>query len=413
MKYLLLLLCLTGSVAAQNRVLELDGHGSYVQLALVVAVALLFSARYYSQRKARRLREGQLADARRAREVADAANQAKSAFLANMSHEIRTPMNAILGYAQILRDHASLSAEQRQAVEAIHTSGDHLLKLINDVLDLSKIEAGSMEVQPVDFDLSQLVEGLAAMFQLRCQQKGLGWRVEREGEGWQVRGDESKLRQALVNLLGNAVKFTEEGEVGLRVRAQAAAGYYFEVHDSGPGIAPPQQAAMFEPFQQGVSGAHEGGTGLGLSIARRQVELMGGQLQLESVVGQGTRFFFSLPLAPAQGPVVEETETRYRQVVRLAAGCAPRVLIVDDVSTNREILAQMLARIGVQVRQTDSGAGALAAVRQERPDLVLMDIHMPGLDGVETLRRLRQEHGSLPVAAISASVMEHERTTDG
>ena len=289
-------------------------------MGLVLLVAVFSSARYYLQRReSRHLREQLLAEERRARVVAEAANQAKSLFLANMSHEIRTPMNAILGYAQILRGHSELSDQQRRAVEIIYHSGDHLLTLINEVLDLSKIEAGRMELQEVDFDLGQLVEGLVAMFELRCQEKGLTWRVEREGEGWLVRGDESKLRQVLINLLGNAVKFTDAGEVVLRVRVEGEI-YHFAVHDTGSGIAPQQQQVVFEPFQQGASGVQKGGTGLGLSLARRHVELMGGQLQLESVPGQGTRFFFFLRLEPAQGPAAAKAEPRRGQVVRLAAG---------------------------------------------------------------------------------------------
>ncbi len=271
-------------------------------MGLVLLVAGVSSYRYYSQRReSQRLREQLLAEERRARTAAEAANRAKSIFLANMSHEIRTPMNAILGYAQILRDHSELSEQQRRAVETIHSSGDHLLGLINNVLDLSKIEAGHMELQMVDFDLGQLVQWLAAMFQLRCQQQGLAWRVERVGEGWLVRGDEGKLRQVLINLLGNAVKFTEAGEVVLRVREEGQQ-YYFVVQDTGPGISAQQQQVVFEPFQQGDEGEHKGGTGLGLSIARQYVELMGGELQVASAEGQGARFSFVLSLAPAQGP---------------------------------------------------------------------------------------------------------------
>jgi len=270
---------------------------------VVGLLALLTGGRYVSQRRARRQQEAQLAEAERARRAADAANQAKSAFLANMSHEIRTPMNAIMGHAQVLRDEPALGEEQRhRSVEAICEHGGHLLGLIDDILDLSKAEAGRMELQPVDFDLGQVIDSLQVLFEVRCRQRGLQLRIEREeGEAGVVRGDESKLRQVLVNLLGNAVKFTDEGEVVLRV-SNCGGEYGFEVCDTGPGIEPEQQEAMFQPFRQGSSGLARGGTGLGLSIAQRHVALMGGRLEVVSSPGPGACFSFRIPLekvAPA------------------------------------------------------------------------------------------------------------------
>ena len=298
-----------------------------------------------------------------ARKSAEASNQAKSLFLANIIHEIRTPMNAILGYAQLLRRAPDIPKTYRNAIETIERSGGHLLALINDVLDLSKIEAGCMELQLSDFDLNALLYDMSAMFDMRNSQKKLHWRVEiwhpPEGpwshskaavgfsdnspgpptlwsdspiqmQGWRllVHGDERKLRQVLINLLSNAVKFTEQGEVVLKVvlphdqpRPDPASSrqlpsspnlddkrqantdpFYFEVRDTGPGIAAEAQTSIFQAFHQGTDGAEKGGTGLGLAIATRLIELMGGELHLESKLGAGSRFFFSIPLNRAQRP---------------------------------------------------------------------------------------------------------------
>ena len=281
-----------------------------LQTGGIVAVglfAVLATGRAVSQRRARRREREQLAEAERARQAADASNQAKSDFLANMSHEIRTPMNAIMGHAQVLRDEPALDEEQRRrSVTAICDHGDHLVRLIDDILDLSKAEAGRMELQPVDFDLGQVIDSLQVLFEVRCRQKGLRLRIEREGEAGVVRGDETKLRQVLVNLLGNAVKFTDEGEVVLFV-SHCGGEYRFEVSDTGPGIAPEQQEEMFQPFRQGSSGLARGGTGLGLSIAQRHVALLGGRLEMASAPGGGVCFSFRVPLetvatAPAVRP---------------------------------------------------------------------------------------------------------------
>ena len=350
------------------------------------------------------------ADLLEAKDAAELANQAKSQFLANISHEIRTPMNAIIGYAQIMQNSADLSDKHRRAVSTIQTSGDHLLKLINEVLDISKIEAGRMELHVADFDLTNLLHSVSVMFDMRCREAGLTWKLERpDFDRLPVRGDEGKLMQILINLLGNAVKFTPEGSVSLCV-VQQGNNFAFEVIDTGPGIDGEEQQRLFEPFQQGQSGHRRGGTGLGLAVSRRLVELMDGKLTLRSEPGDGACFAFAIELAP--GSARAQTLARdWSRVQRIDPARPIRALVADDVVENREILSEFLRTVGVEVLLAENGVEAVEVARRELPQIVFMDIRMPEMDGMEAMRQINENPGSdvIKVVAVSASTLDHER----
>ena len=403
-------------VALHNRALTLNEIGAIYQTAisawrwalwkgrlevggigLVVVIALWSSARYYAQRKTQ-------LEALQAREIAEAANQAKSAFLANMSHEIRTPMNAILGFAQVLRDDSSLSDDQRRSVETILHSGDHLLGLINNVLDLARIESGRYELHETDFDLVGLVQSLGQMFELRCQQQGLVLQIACPQEALWVCGDEKKIRQVLVNLLGNAVKFTEEGRVVLELVPVGERHYAFSVTDTGIGIPDEEQEEIFVPFVRIGQTTFQVGTGLGLTIARQYVEWMGGLLLVESRLGEGSRFFFALSLPSATAGEARRTWYQPHRM-QLQPGQTVRALVVDDIETNRDILIRLLRQFGVEVDQVASGVEAIAQAQQQPPDIVFLDIRMPEMDGTEALKQLRQQGVDTKVVALTASVL--------
>ncbi|OMH39357.1 response regulator [Motiliproteus sp. MSK22-1] len=342
--------------------------------------------------------------------AAEAANRAKSLFLANMSHEIRTPMNAILGYSQLLQHDQRLHSDQIQTLAGIHTAGEHLLDVINDVLDLSKIEAGAMELDPVTFDLAAMIRDVSMLFDHRCSQKSLYWKIQNSCESYlPVLGDQAKLRQVLINLLGNAVKYTDRGSITLKLASPSQDSYHFEVIDTGQGISKDDQELLFGSFYQGRNSTNRGGTGLGLSIAAKQLKLMGSELNLESVEGEGSRFFFTLNLPETSGEVLVP-KTDSRPVQQLHKGCAVRVLVVDDVKTNRDVLKRMLIGVGAQVEEASNGQKALECIAAGDIDIVFMDIRMPVMRGDEaiTIIRNQQNTATLPCVAISAFSMAHE-----
>ncbi|MRR50397.1 MAG: response regulator [Rhodocyclaceae bacterium] len=350
------------------------------------------------------------ADLARARDAAEAANRAKSVFLANMSHELRTPLNAVLGFAQLMARDPQLAASHRRELDIIDHSGRHLLSLINDVLEISRIEAGRPTVQNDTFDLPATLQAIEDMIRVRADAKGLALRVELPpGLPRHVFGDAPHLRQVLINLLGNAIKFTTQGEVCLRL-SESNGCIRFEVEDTGPGIALEDQARVFDAFYQAANGAAKGdGAGLGLTISNNFVRLMGGQLSISSTPGQGSTFSFTLPLPPRQA--VQDSSPRGR-VVSLAAGqTGYRVLVVEDNADNRALLATLLRNVGFQVAEAENGACAVEQYNHWHPDFIWMDMRMPVLDGYEATRMIRRlpGGGEVKIVALTASAFEEDR----
>jgi signal transduction histidine kinase/DNA-binding NarL/FixJ family response regulator len=352
------------------------------------------------------------AEAQRAKDAAETANRAKSAFLANMSHELRTPLNGILGYAQILRRDRALGEREIAGLDVIQKSGEHLLMLINDILDFAKIEAGKLELYVTDFQLAGFLRTIAEMISVKAAQKGLDFSCDLAPDlpAW-VRADERRLRQVLLNLLSNAVKFTDSGQVKLRVRFTPPARIRFEVQDSGVGISEEQLGILFQPFEQaGEARRRVGGTGLGLAISRQFVRLMGADIQVESRVGQGSTFWFELELPVVKAEMVAAAAPPEGVVIGYR-GPRKKVLVVDDVAENRAVVVELLGRLGFEVTEAGNGREGLERAQILQPDLILMDIMMPVMNGLEATRRIRQlPHGrEVPIIAVSASAAQEDR----
>ncbi|MEJ2611586.1 MAG: response regulator [Candidatus Thiodiazotropha sp.] len=350
-----------------------------------------------------------------AKNAAEAANRAKSTFLANMSHELRTPLNAILGFSDILRHDARLSALQKEPLEIIHKSGEHLLGLINDILDIAKIESGQVVVASVPFDLGRAITETEQMLRVRAQDKGLQLLLDPSPQFPRyIVGDEAKLRQILINLISNAIKATDEGCVTLRLGMKHNKAHHLiiEVEDTGIGISPADQAKLFLPFAQIDSQSKQMGTGLGLTITRQFVELMGGNITLtNSVVGEGSIFRVELPVQLAQADDTPQVPQVHGEVTGLEPGqpvC--RILVVEDQLDNRLLLLRLFEEAGLDVQVAENGIEAVEQFIAWQPHFIWMDWHMPLMDGLEATRSIRALQGGerVKIAAVTASSFKED-----
>jgi len=346
-----------------------------------------------------------------ARNAAETANKAKSIFLANMSHELRTPLNAILGFSRMMSMNSQLGAENLENLEIINRSGEHLLKLINDVLEMARIEAGKLQLDLAPFDLGALIRDVIEMMQVRSLEKGLRLILDQSSEFPRyIKGDESRMRQILINLLNNALKFTDQGGITLRlgIRNNDRQHLILEVEDTGCGIAKKDQERLFKPFEQISSdGNSHYGTGLGLAITRQFVEMMGGHISVESEPGKGSLFRIDLPIEVlSEKDILSREISTPGEIIGLEPGQKTiRVLIAEDQKENRLLLVRLMTGLGLDVREVENGEQCIEAFRTWQPDLIWMDRRMPVMDGIEATRRIRQLEGGnrVKIVAVTAS----------
>jgi signal transduction histidine kinase/ActR/RegA family two-component response regulator len=371
------------------------------------------------------------AQLQQAKEAADKANQAKSDFLANMSHDLRTPLNGILGYTQVLQRDKTATPKQLDGLNVIYQCGTHLSTLINDILDLSKVEAGKLELAPRNFQFEPMLHGIRDLCRIQAEQKNIGFKLQILNQlPNAVQGDDKRLRQVLINLIGNAIKFTDHGEVKLKVgrmlvsehplsryaKGQADASRQlvhslrFQIEDTGMGMTPEQLETIFLPFEQvGEISRKAEGTGLGLAISRTLVEMMGSEIKVKSELGEGSTFWFTLELPAVtdwqeSAPPIDRPLTGYQ-------GDRRTVLLVDDRWENRAVVSDLLTPLGFQMLEAKDGQDGLSQAKEHHPDLIITDLAMPLMDGLEMTRCLRQwdEFGDTPIIASSAFVFNYDR----
>ncbi|MEP6489921.1 PAS domain S-box protein [Microcoleus vaginatus] len=348
----------------------------------------------------------------KAKEAAEAASRAKSEFLANMSHELRTPLNGIMGYAQILQRSKVLNQEERSRIDVIYQCGSHLLTLINDILDLSKIEAQKVELMPTDFHFPAFLQGVAEMCRIRAELKGIQFHFPSSTElPIGIRADEKRLRQVLINLLSNAIKFTDEGSVTFIVSFATEEKIRFEIRDTGIGIPQDKLQAIFQPFEQvGDRKRQTEGTGLGLAISQRIVELMGSTIQVQSEMNVGSIFWFDVNL-PQADEWVKTSQIDHRGQIIGIKDRQPKIVVIDDKWANRSVISNLLSPIGFEVFEADDGQEGWEKILEVQPDLIVTDLLMPELDGFEVIKRVRESENFKDIIIIvsSASVFETDQ----